>query len=241
MFEHVRARWRLKSLIRLWMAYHEIVSQVVGMEEIPLSEQKRFLTIKARIATLLQHLEQSLPTEMAGEARQEIADMTNLLKRHISLDNDPAQVTWVRKEFGQIWHEHYIFLHKLMGVRLGGAELQRARPVPATAKMPRRLFRGISPWPHRLRVVAVLVVIAAVGFAMKAIFGVSKIPGGRFAVENESGFGNFLENALNAGNSLAMQLAGFFTPVVDAYGMTWTYVLLGVLVLGFGYWTLARN
>lgn len=241
MLEYYRAKWRLRKLIRCWTEYQETVVRALGEEGPTDRIESRFLTLKAQMAMLLQQLEDALPASMAAEARREIDAMTNLLKSHRNLGNDAATEQWVRKEFGQLWHEHYIFLNRLLGVRLGHKRVNPGRTAPTAPTGARKRWIPRTASTRRgMRLVGSLAVITVVVVMFSWIFGIHTVPGGRFAVDNESGFGNFLETVLNAAAGVFSEVVDFFDPVVLAYGPTWTLVLVGVLLLGTGLWVFAR-
>ncbi len=242
MLEYYRAKWRLRKLIRYWSEYRDLVVQSVGSREITVAVENRFLEIKADMAKLLQLLEEAAPSSMAAEARREIGAMTNLLKSHIKLSNDAATEQWVREEFSRIWHDHFIFLNRLTGVRLGH---KRAANPRASAAVPES---GSKKWlprslaaKRRLHFAATVLVLAVVVIGVVQGFGVDRLASGRFVVQNQSSVGQALESVLNAGNGAAMNVVRFFDPVVAAYGQTWTLVLLGSLLLGGFLWFFARG
>lgn len=241
MLEYYRAKWRLRKLIRCWTEYQETVVQALGDSDTNGRIESRFLSLKAHMAMLLQQLEDSLPASMAAEARREIDSMTNLLKSHRNLGNDAATEQWVRKEFGQLWHEHYIFLNRLLGVRLGHKRQNPNRAAPTAPSGSRKRWAPFtSATRRRLRLVGTLAVLCVVVVMASWIFGIHHTAGGRFVVDNDSGFGNFLESALNSAGGVSSVVVGFFDPVVDAYGSTWTLIMVGVLLLGSSLWIFAR-
>ncbi len=239
MFDTWRSKWRLRALTECWLRYRELVIQSLKSEYSTPEQENDFLRLKARLAAKLQSLEESLPASAGEESSREIAQITDLLKRHTSPRFKGSGEPWDLEEFDRNWHEHFIFLSKLKGMRLVE---ERARPKRRGAAVPTGIEKRWLPSslslrrPIRFALHAALVVLII--YLLGSALGVRTGEGGRFIVDNPGSFGNAVQNVLNA---LASLWSGIFGPIAATYGVLGTVMLLAVFLLAVGYWVHLRG
>ena len=111
MFESFRASRRFRKLIRSWIEYRDLIERFEGAKGVTDGHEKRFLALKARIASLLPAVSVRAPGSMEREAQRQTMLMTALLNRHRTLRLEEPVSDSAREEFSRSWHEHYIFLN----------------------------------------------------------------------------------------------------------------------------------
>ncbi len=247
MLTRIRARWKLRRLIKNWLLYRDEVLKSTQSEGQRANEKGSFLKLKANLATELQGLTELIPADAAFSARKEIAEIIGLLKRDPNLRLvDPPEKwdfsTWDQQNFERLWHGHYIFLNELKGLRWGRKPAGRSGP-PKTV-----LAGGGGGWNPpafavggAFRVVLVLACLALVVYLVGWGFGVTRDDSGRFVSANQTFVGRALESVANFAVGAWEGAVRFFHPVVETYGDTLTIALFGVLLLVIGYWLFARG
>ena len=234
--------WRLRELIRSWVAFREVVMGSLGSQTITPEQEERFMRVKARIASRLPLLTSAASGPLSQEAVKQVGLMTELLNRYRTLRQDVPPTQRDREEFDRIWHHHFIFLNKVKGAPRAAARTyvgHRGAAVPTG--MPHHRIRRRLPGAGLLSFVFRLGVFGLVIYLIGRGFGIRWDQSGRFVAEQPQSLG---AAAHNVGGGLAAvwgALVHFFDPVVLAYGPFFTVVLIVVLLLTIGYWVFIRG
>ncbi len=252
MIERITGWWRLRSLIRCWSEFRDSVALSGGGSGITDRQEKAFLHLKAKIASLMPVLVSAVPGSMAVESKKHFGQMTDLLNRYPSLRRDgPGQRE--SDDFEKSWHHHFIFLNTLRGVIF-----RRASHAPSTtaAEVPTGMRAVPTGMPrhsiHRPPVRIPSIVIGSIGFLVRLAvlvlilyimgrtFGVHWTHG-HLSMSLPTGYAGLGHNFSAAINSLLGDATGFLHPVVTAYGPYWTIGLVGVVLLALGYLMFIRR
>jgi len=242
MFESFRANQRYQKLIRMWIAYRDMVQRFEGAKGVTDDHEKRFLKLKARIAALLPILEGRAPGSMAREAQRRAMLMTDLLNRHRSLRRDEPPTDAEREEFTKTWHEHYIFLNQLKGIPVVHEKPVKPRPPKeAPSGLPTRKVGRPTTGGWFLRFVLRVGVIAVAIWVVAKALGFSWGGESGFAFDRPASLTMLGDNFLKTLQSLGGGIIGFMQPVVTSYGLESTIALVGVLLIALGYLVFIRG
>jgi hypothetical protein len=249
MYERIAGWWRLRSLIRYWSEFRNLVLQCGEATEITPLQEETFLRLKARIASRLPHLTTGVPGALAPEAKRHQALMTDLLNRHHSLKVVVPRTDQQREDFDRAWHQHFIFLNSLRGMhpepqKKPGGSRRRLPGVPTGMPTGRvyheRRYRASRIGAGLLRFVVQLAIVVAILYLLARAFGLGWENGHLTAVR-PAGAAAFGHNLAGGLQSIINFLTGFMQPVIAAYGLYVSIGLVGVVLLGFGYFLLVRQ
>ncbi len=231
MLANFKKRYQVKSFIRSWLEYRAIVTQAMQDTVTTPEAEMRFLKLKGRLATQLQVLAESAPPSLAAENHQAYREITAMLSAQRSVTGDESRKEFDEEEFVRTWHEHYIFLNKL----LGALRMQREadhRPLPDALptwmgkKRGRFLFRLGSPVRNLLVAAVLITVVALLGLGLATRWD----PGhGHFVAKSDSPVAEAYTAAFNSTYDLWQGVVGLMDPVVTTYGAAWTMTLLILL------------
>lgn len=244
MFASYRARMRLRKLTTNWVEYRNLVVETLQAGKSTPKQEKRFLALKARIAAALPLIEQTVPKALSEETAQELALVTKLLNATESLKSGLPSDERDLQDFERYWHERYMFLNKLRGTPLPKEEKKRTKkkvkaPVPTgipIRRKPRTLPR-FSLIGFAMR----FLVFAAVVYVLGRAIGVRLNAGRQLVFEAPTTMSEFGQNLMLGLNSLWQGATQVMDPVIAAYGMIAGLVMVGVLLLGIGYWVFVRG
>jgi hypothetical protein len=243
MLQAYKSKRKLQNLIDDWGKLRDVVLRAEGVPSVLPSEERRFLELKGGIAARLTMLD-GAPRSLSQEAQNISQLMTGLLNRYERLDSDHLKSEQERAKFESFWHQCFVFLSKLKGVDLADASPARSAkaPIPAPAGVPRRRIGRSIPGAWAFRFVLRVAVIAVAVYLLGRAFGLrwSEEAGG-FMASPPSSFRDVGRVLAEVGGSLWRAAAGFLSPVVGTYGPEATIVMVGVLLLGIGYWIFVRS
>lgn len=242
MLDSVRWWWALRGITQDWVSFREWMIRKLGSADVTPADEEDFLRLKGRIAARIPAIEASVFHGLARDAQTEFAEMADLLNRYRSLHTATPISAQEREEVDQEWHRHFLFLSSLRG--------QRRAPRPESATWGD--MGGLGAWGHaRSRrpkrfhgfggTLVRLSVAAAVLYAFARVVGVRKGETGTLVFQPPSSFQSVVTNFVDASKSVGGAIGNGLSPVIAAYGIEVTVVLVGVLVLGLGYLTLARG
>jgi hypothetical protein len=246
MFESMCARWRVRRLIRHWEALRERVRGAWDAGAIAPEQEREFLRLQARISAQLPWVEDAVPGDHAQAAHRHVEGITALLTRQRALVTGlPAAE---REQFEREWHEHFLFLGELKGMRLA-APVSRAGAGARGRRMSDRVptgmprYRRIGPRPlgAALRFVVQLGFLLLLVYVLARGLGAGRGADGRLRLEAPESLGAFWQNLTAGAQSVWLGLGALMQPVVQAYGLTLTLILIGVLVLAVVYGWLGRG
>jgi hypothetical protein len=243
MFQAISQWWKLRQLIQAWKEYRDLLLRWEGSKDVPAEAEQHFLSLKARIASLLPLLVTQVPAGMVPEASKHMELMTDLLNRHRTLHfENPPGPKW-RELFEQSWHMHFIFLNKLKGVKPGTARRPSAmRPAGVPTGLPRvHRVRGPLPGVGLLRFVVKLGLFALVVYLLGRAFGLRWEEGQHLTVQAPASVSAAGHNVAGGAQTVWQSVAQFFHPVVSAYGSTATIGLVAIALLGLGYFIFIRG
>jgi hypothetical protein len=245
MLESMCARWRVRRLIRHWEALRERVRGAWDAAAIAPEQEREFLRLQTRIAAQLPWLEDAVPDGDAAAARRHVEGITALLTRHRALVAGlPAPE---REQFEREWHEHFLFLGEVRGMRLASPARRRGGSVHVRGTdrvptgMPRYHRMETHPLGNALRFVIQLGFLLLLVYLLARAIGFCRGVDGRLKVEVPESLGGFWQNMLAGAQSIRLGLGALLQPVVHAYGLTLTLVLFGVLVLAVVYGLFGRG
>jgi hypothetical protein len=244
MWMSLMSKWKLRRLITGWTEYREAVLAEREPGAATARQEEDFLALKARIATLLPLLVVGTPAGAAAEAQNHSRGMTELLNRYRSLGVEGAPVGRDREEFERRWHEHFVFLNKLKGMKFGQDKLPSMRRSSAAVPtgIPARRYRRGLPGVWMIKFAFQLAILAAILYGIAWILGVQKDTStGRLAVGHTRSLSELSAASGRVLVSVWNGVTSFIAPVVKAYGPESTIVLLGLLLLALGYWTFVRR
>jgi hypothetical protein len=243
MFTSLMAHWKLRKLISGWTEYRDAVLAPREPGAATAQQEAEFLALKARLAALLPLLVTACPAGSAMDSQNHSRAMTDLLNRYRNLDGAGTPVARDLEEFERRWHEHFLFLNKLKGMKLGRERLPSARrPSGVPTGIPVRKMRRGLPGLWMVKFAFQLGVLAAILYGIAWVFGVQRdAASGRFTVGQTHDIGE----VGSAGGKLLLSVwngaTSFFDPVMKSYGPESTIVLLGALLLAVGYWVFVRR
>jgi hypothetical protein len=241
MLDAIRDWWRLRELIRSWVEFREIVASHLGAQVVAPEQEERFLRVKARIASRLPFLTEAASGPIAQEAQKQVGFMTELLNRYrtLRLEAPPGQRD--REEFDRIWHQHFIFLNKMRGVRRTPAPRYSRHGVGVPTGMPRHRSSRRLPGLGLLGFVFRIGIFAIVVYLIGRAFGIRWDQSGRFVAERPQSLGGVGNNVAGGVATLWGGFIHFFDPVIMVYGSFVTVALVVVLLLAVGYWVFVRG
>jgi hypothetical protein len=246
MLEVHRYRKRLEHLINEWTEYRSLVLNRMGAPNLKNEEEKRFLTLKGKVAEDLTSLSSWLQPSLAQEVQGHLRGITSLLGRYPTLFTSGPLDEQNRADFERSWHDHFLFFNRLKGIRpdphgmeprsLAGAS--QAYIPPVGQKVHKR-----SAGAHFITVFLRLLFLIFIIFLL-----VRYVPWGRLRepttsnTPNQGGVEGFLTMA---GDRVKAVLAGvhlpaFLNPVVEAYGSEVTTILVAVFLLIVAYFIFGR-
>ncbi len=252
MLESMCARWRLRRLMRHWEAWRDWLRAAWDGAPIVPVQERDFLRLQARIVAQLPWIAEAVPDDYAQAARRHVEGITALLTRYRAL------AAWLatpeREQFEREWHEHFLFLGEVKGMRLvsparrsGGSALGRravgdeptGEPTGMRTRVPTgmpRYHRGrlrpaglIARFFFQLGCLLLLIYLLARGL------GLAKGADGRLRMNVPESLGGLWQNLAAGAQSIRLGLGSLLRPVVHAYGVTLTLILFGVLVLAVVY------
>ena len=243
MFMPLIAKAKLNRVIRNWVAYRDVVLNWLGSREVSPEQEEHFLALKARIAKQLPWLTSVIPPSVGPEAQRNLAMMTDLLNRFRSLKIETVSGQRVREEFDRDWHESFIFLNKLTGVRLAERpampQMRRFKGAPSGMphhRMHRRRSAGLSFIGMLFR----LVIFVFILFLFLRGFGVTWASG-KAHLNFPATTAEFWSNVKAAVGPLWAHLLTFFQPAIDVYGPLATLVLLALGLFAIFYFVFVRG
>ena len=242
MFETFRAARGYHELIRCWIAYRDVIQRLEGAQGVTEDDETRFLGLKAKIAGLLPVLESRAPASMAREAQRRVMLITDLLNRHRTLRRGEPVTDNEREEFERTWHEHYIFLNQLKGVRVAREPkiaTRHHREVPTG--MPTRGLRRPISGGWFLRFVLRVAVIAVAAYLVGRAFGFRWTEGSHLEFDRPENVSALGDNFWQAIRSFGSGIIDFVQPVVASYGLESTIAMVGVLLIALGYMVFIRG
>jgi hypothetical protein len=242
MLESIRCWWTFRGITHDWVSFREWTIQKLGSAEVTPADEEDFLRLKGRIAARIPRLEASIADAYAQDAREQFAEMKSLLNRYRTLRAATPLSAQDREEVDQEWHRHFLFLSSLKGaVRAPRRESLRSGGIAdagyAWNAGPRRRRRVGGSFALCVR----LMVVAIVLYALARVIGLRKGEAGSLVFQPPSSFQGVVSNLVDASKSVGGMIGNGLSPVIAAYGVEVTVVLVGVLVLGIGYLTLARG
>jgi len=241
MLEAYRAQARLRQLLRCWVEYRDLVISALSSREVSPEREAHFMELKARIAEMLPGLANSIPAAHAQEGVRHTGQMTELLNRFRSLKIETVSAQREREEFDREWHENFIYLNKLRGMALGKSQTHgAARRAKILTGLPRQRLRRPSAVARFVGFLVQLGAVVLVLYLAARALGVHRVDG-RWVAGWTGGIAGVWQN-LEAGlQSIWSRAAGLVDPLLMTYGPTLTIVLVGVLLLGIGYWVFIRG
>jgi hypothetical protein len=209
-------------------------------------EEREFLRLQTRIAAQLPWIADAVPDGYAQAARRHVEGITALLTRHRALAVGlPAPE---REQFEREWHEHFLFLGEVKGMRLVSQAKRAGQPwggrragggVPTG--MPRYHRMGLRPVWLLTRFFLQLGILLLLVYVLARGLGLVRGGDGRLKVEIPYSLGMFWQNLTAGAQSVWLGLGSLLQPAVQAYGLTLTVILIGVLVLAVVYGWFGRG
>lgn len=245
MFNSLIARWRLRRLIRRWESYRDLV-RAGGLSTQATAEQERaLLTLQARLAGDLGWLGRMLPPNRPPDTAQRLAGLQGLLARTSKKTATPSDDPTMLADFERAWHDGYLFLNQITGLKLqtkAATTARHPRAVPTGMPFARRRFHlPVVNWVGRLLGFALRVAILALAvYLVGKALGVRWSEGGKLVIQREPGV-TASASVVGGLQSLWHGIVNFMQPVTTAYGTEVTIAMVGVLVLAVGYFAFIRS
>ncbi len=245
MFSEQRYKHRLNRLIDQWIRYRSMVTGRLGNPDVTPEEDQDFLNLKGKIAEDLTGLgNRATAAQVAGDGVGHQRSLVELLNRFTTLTGGDPLPERAREDFEREWHRHFLYLHRLKGVKTpAGASLAKPRLRPVTAA-PAASYRarGFAGWFARTVVRLAFLVVAV--WLVVVVVPWNRITGGSPGVSGHQ-VGGFMRDAWHTGRGAVAgahvpTLGGIFDPVVQRYGPEATVIMLGILLVAVGYWIFVR-
>ena len=245
MLESIRPRWTLRKLTQDWITYRSFIEEKLGSPGVTPADEEEFLRLKARIAARIPQLAASVPPAAAQDAQKQFALMTESLNRHRTLRLASPLQDKEREELDRAWHQHFIFLNKLRGIRLGTpqvrASIGRSGGAMPTGMPSYRRRRLAAPGMGLLRFAFRLLIFIVVVYVLGRTIGVARNEAGQVALQPPTSVNGAVANFIEGSRAVGGLVGQIFSPVVAAYGIEATLILVGILVLGIGYLIFVRG
>lgn len=243
MFDRLIAQWKVRRLIQSWSDFRSAVTQPGDPNTNPSLDEKNFLALKARIASLLPVL--NIPGPQGPEAQTHLRAITEMLNQ-----SNPLPANAPREDFERRWLEHFVYLNQLRGLSLAGNG-PRARSVPTGIPERRAPFRipGADSIGFLFRAGVVTLAIYLLGRAfgfrwsnLAPAGAVGGAPGkGGATTTPAPNLSNVPGELSNGAQAVSHSVSNFFRPVFEAYGTNVALILFGILLIALGYWFFVRR
>jgi hypothetical protein len=243
MLESIRHWWTLRRLTQEWIAFRSYVEHKLGFPGVTPTDEEGFLKLKARIASRIPRLAGDVPLAAATDTQKQFAEMTELLGRYRSLQAPSALADREREDFDRAWHQQFIFLNKLRGMRPArqpGAAVGKRPFVPTGTPSYRRRRFGF-PGAGFIRFAFRLLIFVVVVYVLGRTIGIRKDEVGHVGFQPPTSLQSAATNFIEGSRSVGGAVGQILSPVVAAYGIEMTLILVGVLVLGVGYLVFVRG
>lgn len=235
----ILARWTLRRLLAEWMEFGDMMKN--PGEDGGAEEEKNFLRLKGRMASRLAWLATLEPSGKVEGFPETLAAMTELLGRYRSIAPESGKKATSKDDFERLWHEYFIFLSQLRGVRLR-TEIEVKEDLRAS--MPERRHSRKS---DRKRSIVVRTLPL---FSIALVGGLLYVAGsavglrwseGAFIAEKPSSLPDVLNNIIASLMGVWQWSLGFLEPIIISYGAVWTAIMMGLLLTAGFYLAFARR
>lgn len=240
MLEAWRAKRHIAKVIRSWVRFRRLMLEAYKTGQVGSGLEAKFLKLNARIAAQLQLLSQWVPRELTGETNSQVEGMKKLLMIFVTMKSGNSDSSWIQEEFDRKWHEHFLYLNKLKGMRLNAKNVSRNMEQWVPTGIGQKRVVGSRGLSRPARVVIGLAVLASVVLLMGWGFGLRVSGNGSVTVSDKPALQDLWTSVSSTVNALGADVIELFSPVLAVYGPVVTTMMLGILLLILGYWIFVR-
>ena len=237
------ARRRLKRLVADWEEFGSRLKRPEGSPPPTAEEERSFMRLKGHMASTLAWLATLEPEGKVEGFPETLSAMTQMLGQYHKLAPAKGAKSRMEKDFDDRWHEYYIFLSKLLGVKMRVAPPKKEGSLRATLprmeRAPKRSRQRHLVIVRTLPVFSIFLVAGMV-YVVGSAMGLRWEEGG-FVVQKPGGLADALNNVLAGLLGVWETSLRFVDPVIASYGVVWTGVMMGLLLTASLYLIFARR
>jgi len=239
------ARRRLKRLVADWEEFHSRLNRPEDAPAPTAEDEKSFMRLKGHMASTLAWLATLEPEGKVDGFPETLTAMTEMLGRYHRLAPAEGQPASADSDFNDRWHEYYIFLSKLLGVKMRAAAPKKNEKDSLRASLP-QLERPQRPAkPRHLIIVRTLpvftlVLVAGLFYVAGSALGL-RWENGAFTVDKPGGLADALNNVVAGLLGVWESALRFADPIIASYGLIWTLVMVGLLLMASVYLVFSRQ
>ena len=239
----ILAYWTLRRLLAEWTEFGSCVRESWKNEGSDPEEEKNFLRLKGRMASRLAWLATLEPSGKVGGFPETLAAMTELLGRYRSIAPESDKKATSKDDFEHLWHEYFIFLSQLRGVRL---RTETEVKEDLRASMPERRHSRKSDSKRKRSIVVRTLPLFSIALVGGLLYVAGSAVGlrwseGAFTAEKPSSLPDVLNNIIAGLMGVWQWTLGFLEPIIISYGAVWTAIMMGLLLTAGFYLAFARR
>lgn len=245
MFVGRRYRIKLDQLLEKWTEYRGLVINRMGAPDLKGEEEKHFLKLKGKVAEDMTSLSMLTSPNLNQEVQSHLRGISQLMGRYPTLFADRPLDEQLRADFERDWHDHFLFLNRLKGIKPElKARSSRAAAAGTGTFTPVETARKPSGGARMVTVILRLLFLLFLAVLVIRFIPWAELKGGTGGTPGDNfrrfliAIGDRVKDAFSGTHPIS--LGGLLDPVVEAYGSEVTLILVAAILLFVGYLIFGR-